>query len=111
MVPAATAPYFGNQVDFNFAEGIGTSLTQMIKVPYWHFADPTNPQYRMGTIDLVDGVRTVPGTGLPWVGAMLADAYVPQFASAIPEPETYALMLTGLGMIGAVVRRRKDSQV
>jgi len=29
---------------------------------------------------------------------------------AIPEPETYAMMLAGLGMIGAVVRRRRKSQ-
>jgi len=27
--------------------------------------------------------------------------------TAVPEPETYAMLLAGLGMIGAVVRRRK----
>jgi hypothetical protein len=30
---------------------------------------------------------------------------------SIPEPESYALMLAGLGLIGAVVRRRKASRV
>jgi hypothetical protein len=27
--------------------------------------------------------------------------------AAIPEPETYAMFLAGLGMMGAVARRRK----
>jgi hypothetical protein len=34
---------------------------------------------------------------------------VPATVTAIPEPETYALMLAGLGVLGFVSRRRKQS--
>lgn len=31
--------------------------------------------------------------------------------SAVPEPETYALLLAGLGVIGGVIRRRKQKEL
>lgn len=40
-------------------------------------------------------------------GSILADVNV----TAVPEPETYGMMLLGLGMLGFMVRRRKNEQV
>ncbi len=31
--------------------------------------------------------------------------------AAVPEPETYAMMLMGLGLMGFVARRRKNQQI
>lgn len=33
-----------------------------------------------------------------------------QAVATVPEPETYAMLLAGLGLMGAVARRRKDKQ-
>ena len=49
------------------------------------------------------GVNNGKGQGLADEGWGIASASV----SAVPEPETYAMLLAGLGVIGAVARRRR----
>ena len=42
-----------------------------------------------------------------WMGVLDATGgFAPAFAPAIPEPETYALMLAGLGLLGFIGKRR-----
>jgi len=44
------------------------------------------------------------------VGIVYAWAVRDGDVAAVPEPETYAMMLAGLGLVGAAVRRRRDKR-
>lgn len=75
------------------------------------FSDPRNSSFTLpaGTYSLrVDGVTKslIPGT----FGVVSVNA-VNGTVTAVPEPESYALMLAGLGLIGTIaLRRNKASQ-
>ena len=47
------------------------------------------------------------GEGERKVGSLLSQAIVSSPVSPVPEPQTYALMLGGLGVMGALARRRQ----
>jgi hypothetical protein len=63
-----------------------TSFTQIIRT------NATN--YVVGNFGLLDGIGD----------------NAKGFATAVPEPESYAMLLAGLGMIGTIIRRRKAKQ-
>lgn len=62
--------------------------------------------FTLGFTPAADGnyALTFANQGGDSLGAILLDV---QITNVIPEPETYALMLAGLGMLGVVGRRRR----
>ena len=55
---------------------------------------------------------TIPGNGwqLPFNGNGFLSLQYTAVTAAVPEPESYALLLAGMGLIGAAVKRRKAKQ-
>lgn len=58
--------------------------------------------FSFGTLSGGTHTLTVRGVGVPEYGA-----FVGSVTAAVPEPTTYALLLTGLGVVGAVASRRR----
>lgn len=55
-------------------------------------------------------LSTIPGQGwqLPFNGNGFLSLQYTAVTAPVPEPETYAMLLAGLGLMGAVARRRKN---
>ena len=88
-------------IDFDFSETLGQGANNRLisgERVMWttSFAQPTGfvaPQFALH-------VQSIGANGdSGW--------YVPTVTTPIPEPETYALMLAGLGLLGFAARRRK----
>ena len=74
-------------------------------------AQPTTDPFAAETLNLGFNARYVQFA----LNSNYGDSYsglseVKFFTSAVPEPETYAMFLAGLGLMGAIARRRKAAQ-
>lgn len=121
------------EISYDFSLSAATGLTGVIGQAGTDFEliEPTTTSFTLTPITLesilVDGVAattfvaqgsgfafsfaglssgahtlTVRGIGMPEYGA-----FVGSVATAVPEPTTYALLLAGLGVVGAVASRRR----
>ena len=105
-----------NQVIFDFPNGtrnstsgyfgyVFTDLTHVFPAAYQLIASDIVVLPAGGFYSTVGNTFTVKLTGLEAAeGGSMTFALV---NSPVPEPETYAMLLAGLGLMGAVARRRK----
>jgi hypothetical protein len=95
-----SSPFLTGHVEASF---VGTLATLMIT--------PTGGPVQTYT-NTYGAAPTGTGIGLGFFGAALADnfggAAIP---SGVPEPETWALMILGFGLVGGAMRRRQNLRV
>ena len=103
----------------HFADILGASVTNTTYTPstYGNLLEGFTPaQITFDADNLYINLSTSMWHAAPM--ASMGDPYRDQInlsvnfqsAAPIPEPETYAMLLAGLGLMGAVVRRRQDNR-
>lgn len=91
-----------------FANGASLGQTSAVPVSAAETFDPaaawSDPSFSRGEWTLAAGTYSIAGTATasPYDGGIGALSVTP-----VPEPESYALMLAGLGLVGFAVRRRR----
>jgi len=94
--PLETSADIVMQVFGTGAFGLGTQQSRFALINYDYGADPTQSgAIATSFVNLTSGTLT---------GSLLTYAYVS--AAPVPEPESYAMFLAGLGLMGLVARRR-----
>jgi hypothetical protein len=87
----------GGFVNFNFINPTGGSDLAAGKSSMFFFIDTNATSYgKIATYDLTN------------LGQTQISGQYATFAPAVPEPETYAMLLAGLGLIGVISFRRKN---
>jgi hypothetical protein len=89
------------------ADGIvGNADDQMLGSAIWNQGSNSNNALQLSHGSAIDGPAYIQITGVTDGGN--GGIYSGAIAAAVPEPETYAMLLAGLGLMGAVVRRRSN---
>jgi len=73
------------------------------------FSDPRNQTYQLnGATPYTVTITGTTKAQAPGVFGLASINVINGTVAAVPEPETYAMLLAGLGVLGAIARRRKQ---
>jgi hypothetical protein len=100
--------WFGNQLNFGYRPGVDAGSGN------WNLPGaPGNGNVFFGRLNTTTGAFTqdVSFTGFTIAGQPVTGPSFGYAVAAIPEPESYAMMLAGLGLLGFIARRRKQTAV
>jgi hypothetical protein len=93
----STTPFVLNVQGIGYDTTKTTTVTTKVKVP------GKEDKYTTVSYDVV--THHIDGSG-QYAGS----SFTPSSVTAVPEPETYAMLLAGLGLMGAIARRRRIQQ-
>jgi hypothetical protein len=98
--PNSTGAFMGTETEtFNLVSPGLTANSFLFRASQTAGGLPNPAPYALASFTNADGTTGGPGSGIAYISA-----------TPVPEPEMYALMLTGLGLAGLLVRRRMPAQ-
>lgn len=112
FTPTSTATFNLNNVNTSFGLFTGLDATLYGPGPTAIATDAPNT-LMIGPTPLTAGLQydlQISGTANAGASYYIGTAFLTS-AAPIPEPETYAMMLAGLGLMGFVARRRKQKEI
>lgn len=59
-------------------------------------------------VNATGGVKDVSGSNIAQAGTASIHFAAKAITAPVPEPETYTMLLAGMGLMGAIARRRKQ---